>query len=175
MQTAYREAVEAETKGSLDEALQLYRRAFRLDSNVNRIYERSLLQSNALRRTSISHSVTLPSVVPLSASLGSPELSEKPIPSKPPNQVGGGPSISIDTIVSEFLAQPLKFEPEIQTVKAPIQNLPPELLVYILRMLGKGCDYGSIEAFASVNRKARVVSLESSIWRCVILSISLLP
>lgn len=42
----YAQAVESERSGRLDEALILYRKAFRLDSNVDRLFERS---SNAIQ------------------------------------------------------------------------------------------------------------------------------
>lgn len=42
-----------------------------------------------------------------------------------------------------------------------ITRIPDELLVYIFRYL----DHGTIERFASVSRKARALTLDSTIWR----------
>lgn len=61
--------------------------------------------------------------------------------------------------------QDLKFEPEDEPEGVPIDTLPDEILVLILRCLHPTV----IECFATVSRKARVVSLDSIIWRSVIL------
>ncbi|KZT09989.1 uncharacterized protein LAESUDRAFT_711829 [Laetiporus sulphureus 93-53] len=57
--------------------------------------------------------------------------------------------------------QDLAFEPEDEKQATPLQRLPNELLVHILRCL----NITTLERFALVNRKARVVSLDISIWR----------
>ena len=75
---------------------------------------------------------------------------------------------SFNTVVTGALAnliagfpENLSFEPEIEQDSVPIRKLPDELLVVILRNL----DPASIERFAIVSRKARVIALESTIWR----------
>ena len=55
----------------------------------------------------------------------------------------------------------LSFEPEDEQKSVPLRKLPDELLVMILRKI----DPTSIERFATVNRKARIVALEASIWK----------
>jgi F-box protein 9 len=60
--------------------------------------------------------------------------------------------------------QDLVFEPDDEKNGIPVNSLPDEILVLILRNL----DATSIERFAVVNRKARVVSLDLGIWRCAI-------
>jgi F-box protein 9 len=55
----------------------------------------------------------------------------------------------------------LSFEPEIEQQAVPLRKLPDELLVMILRKL----DPTSIERFAIVSRKARLIALESTIWK----------
>ena len=69
----------------------------------------------------------------------------------------------LDTVVATFLEQEptLSFVPEDQTQPLAIKMLPEEILLEILHML----DSSSIETFALVCRKARVLTLESSIWR----------
>jgi F-box protein 9 len=72
-------------------------------------------------------------------------------------------------VASGFLAQVLKnfpenlvFEPDDEKEGLPPINLiPDEVLLQILRIL----DYTTIERFAAVSRKARVLSLDSAIWR----------
>lgn len=72
-------------------------------------------------------------------------------------------------MTSLFLAQVIKsfpehlvFEPEDEKDgRPPINLIPDELLLKILRTL----DYTTIERFATVSRKARVLCLDSAIWR----------
>ena len=58
----------------------------------------------------------------------------------------------------------LEFLPENESEPVPLELLPDELLVHILCHL----DATAIERFATVNRKARLVTLDSHIWRCAI-------
>lgn len=56
------------------------------------------------------------------------------------------------------------FEPLDEEEGSPaINSVPPEILVHALRFL----DHTSLERFATVNRKARLLTLETSIWRFV--------
>ena len=55
----------------------------------------------------------------------------------------------------------LAFEREDEKEGTPLQTLPEELLILILRML----DPTSIERFAAVSRKAFALSLDNTIWR----------
>lgn len=151
VQAVYRQAVDAESSGSLDDALSLYRKAFRIDTNVDRVYERSLLA----RRNSASTSI-LPAL-----------LQNFSISDKTASASRTSPAISIKSIISNFLSEDLTFEPEDERAPVPIQRLPPELIVNILSVFSRVCDYPSIEAFALASRKARLISLESSIWRYV--------
>lgn len=66
----------------------------------------------------------------------------------------------ISKIVKGF-PQTLTFDCEEETEPIHIAGIPDEVLVYILRFL----DHGTIERFASISRKARVLTLDSTIWR----------
>lgn len=77
----------------------------------------------------------------------------------------GGVTGTIASIVTPFLENELKFEPEKEDEPMLLNMLPEELLVVILGNL----DPTSIERFARVSKKARVVSLDPGIWRWVIL------
>ena len=68
---------------------------------------------------------------------------------------------SVISKIAQGFPQPLTFEPEEETEPVEITRIPDEVLVYILRFL----DHGSIERFASISRKARVLTLDSTIWR----------
>ena len=67
---------------------------------------------------------------------------------------------AIAGLVADF-PENLTFEPDIENEPVHLRKLPDELLVVILRKL----DPTSIERFATVSRKARLIALESSIWR----------
>ena len=70
------------------------------------------------------------------------------------------PKSVISKIVQNF-PQSLTFEREEETEPIHITRIPDELLVYILRYL----DHGTIERFGSISRKARALTLDSTIWR----------
>ena len=65
-------------------------------------------------------------------------------------------------LISEFPSD-LAFEPEDERTASKMALLPDELIVHMLMSL----DPSAIERFAAVNRKARMLSLDSSIWRSV--------
>ena len=73
---------------------------------------------------------------------------------------GAVPKSVISKIVQDF-PKTLTFEREEETEPIHITGIPDEVLVYILRYL----DHGTIERFASISRKARVLTLDSTIWR----------
>ena len=147
LQQVYHLAVDAETRGSLDEALQLYRRAFRLDPDVDRAYDR------ATNRPSLAGYLFGPAT-----HTANHPLQDNPARSRPAIK-------PLTSIVSTFPSGPIAFFPEDEASSVPLELLPVELIIHILRILGRVCDYSSIESFASVSRKARLISLESAIWR----------
>jgi len=64
------------------------------------------------------------------------------------------------SILANF-PMPLSFGPEDERALSPLQRLPDELLVHILSCLGAA----AIERFALVSRKARMITLDATIWR----------
>jgi len=58
----------------------------------------------------------------------------------------------------------LRFEPENENEPVLLNTLPEELLVLILSKL----DHASIERFATLSRKARLVTLDSGLWRYIV-------
>lgn len=88
------------------------------------------------------------------------------VPSIKPQALQIGQAVvtgTLGALVALFLEQEpmLAFRPEDETQPVAFDNLPEEILVEIIRLL----DYTSIERFAVVCKKARVLTLESSIWR----------
>ncbi|KII87322.1 hypothetical protein PLICRDRAFT_177086 [Plicaturopsis crispa FD-325 SS-3] len=159
----YRRAVLHEQRGEVDDALQLYQKAFRLYDQVDVAYRqqeqeqhRALLASGQI--------VDPPKARPRPVS-GPPVIDEIAQDlSKISLKRATGPSVlttgTFENVLASFPDR-LSFEPEEEGEKTPISILPDEILVSILRTL----DHGTIERFATVNRKARVVSLDSVIWK----------
>ena len=152
----YRSAVQAEQARDLDEALLLYRQAFRLDSNVDKAYHKEELRLAALmpadkvtprerKRTSIDGHV---------ADI-SKDIKRLSLPTSKTIVTG-----NLADIVSSF-PPGVGFDSEDERRGVPLRLLPEELLVHILGFL----DPTTVERFALVAKKARIVSLDSSIWR----------
>lgn len=77
-----------------------------------------------------------------------------------PKTAAGVVTGTLAELISDF-SEDSSFEPQDDQASVPLRKLPDELLVMILRKL----DPTSIERFAAVNRKSRIVTLESSIWK----------
>lgn len=150
----YRQAVFHEQQSQLDEALRLYRQAFRLDPNVDRAYfkEHELSAASSSGHKETSSTVKIDGVI-----RGAQKL----------NVHEDGKDKSY--VTSEFLAQVIKTFPEHlifasedeKEGRPPINLIPDELMLKILQTL----DHTTVERFATVSRKARVLSLDSAIWR----------
>ncbi|KAG2112977.1 uncharacterized protein F5147DRAFT_789964 [Suillus discolor] len=153
----YRKAVFHEQHSQLDEALRLYRQAFRLDANVDRAYfieEQRTHERSAAQPPSHKKAPSTVSVDQVTRDVQKLEVHKY--------------SKDKSFVTSGFLAQVLKnfpdnlvFQPENEKEGLPINLIPDELLLQILRIL----DYTTIERFAAVSRKARILSLDSAIWR----------
>ncbi|KAH7921300.1 hypothetical protein BV22DRAFT_1038818 [Leucogyrophana mollusca] len=156
----YRSAVNHEQRSQLDEALRLYRQAFRLDPNVDRAYhkEEQRLEQLALE-TAAARKKPASGAAPPGAVDGLAQGVEALSIHHGTREIG-----TVTGTLANVLAgfpQELIFEPEDEKEGTPIKIIPDELLLHILRSL----DTTTIERFATVNRKARVLSLDSAIWR----------
>ncbi|KAJ7879908.1 hypothetical protein B0H14DRAFT_3082801 [Mycena olivaceomarginata] len=135
----YTRAVQHEQSGQLDTALSLYRQAFRLEPNVDRAYHtQEILASIKAAQTT---------------DLSSPKDGE--------NVDHLATTLQRAVAIKSGEEPDLVFEPEDEEQPVYINVLPEELLIIILRKL----DHTSIERFAAVSRKARVLSLDPGIWR----------
>jgi F-box protein 9 len=164
----YARAVKHEQAGKLDEALRLYRQAFRMDSNVDKMYH--LREERAARTLEATSPTTTPpephkgKEAVISVRSGSDAIAPRAVQTKPPSSVPQHLDRQISGLLADIVAgfpQPLSFEPEDERAPLPVQWLPDELLVHILRYLG----VTTIERFARVSRKARVITLDTTIWR----------
>lgn len=120
--------------GNLDEALVLYRRAFKLDTNVDRAYHRSLNQPAPFTVHAVKD---IPPTLPLSPSHGA-FLSSGIVPATRGSS-GEHATATLTSIVSSFSTEPIVFAPEDEDAAVPLQLLPPELLILILREFAKVC------------------------------------
>ncbi|EJF64105.1 hypothetical protein DICSQDRAFT_178617 [Dichomitus squalens LYAD-421 SS1] len=166
----YRKAVQHEQKSELDDALRLYRSAFRMDSNVDRAYQ---LFEEELHRKAAAASPTqkaqqhkkTPSGTAVVEGLLSDMQALDLGPSRIPVAHAYGEGFVTGTLANLISSWPpeLTFErdPESEEEGVPIRMLPDEILIIILRRL----DHSALERFARVNRKARVITLDASIWR----------
>ena len=160
----YRLAVQHEQRSELDVALRLYRDAFRKDPNVDKVYHKleQQMRTSASAVAASRHGHTRNrsdsgSIDNVSREVSKPSLTH----------VAGGMKGLLASVLADF-PQKLTFEPEDQRQPVLLNNLPDEIIIICLRCLGTS----AIERFAAVCRKARVLTLESSIWKCVILVLS---
>ncbi|KIK08825.1 hypothetical protein K443DRAFT_671883 [Laccaria amethystina LaAM-08-1] len=148
----YRRAVQHEQRGELDDALRSYRQAFNLDPHVDQAYNREEMLAGILQAQKSAEANQVDEL----ASRVEESLSLKSV-SKGKEIVVTG---TLSTVI-RFFPKNLRFEPENEDELALLNKLPDELLVIIIRNL----DHTSVERFAAVNRKARILSLDSVIWR----------
>ncbi|KIK99812.1 hypothetical protein PAXRUDRAFT_822351 [Paxillus rubicundulus Ve08.2h10] len=152
----YSSALQHEQESNLNEALRLYRQAFRLNPDVDRAHfkEEERLRQLTRYNPSVDHKKPL--------SVGRAEGAERKATHVA--RVQGREKAETTVFLSGLLAgfpQVLAFEPEDEREGVPINIVPVELLLYILRNL----DTTTLERFAAISRKARVLSLDSSLWR----------
>jgi F-box protein 9 len=151
----YSRAVKHEQAGELDDALRLYRQAFRADSNVDKLYH---LREQKATRTLEATAIPVEENVKNKARSNSVGVHMKNPPAV--HHLERRVSGLLASISANF-PMPLSFEPEDERAPSSLQRLPDELLVYILSYLGAA----TIERFALVSRKARMISLDATIWR----------
>lgn len=158
----YGRAIDAEQASDLDEALRLYRQAFRLYDDVDRLWRRAEAQAFAAKPPAIPdlHEVTqkMPELQ-IAAMPTSPSKSTHSALVKNASHTSTVTGL-LERVVSSFPPQ-LTFEPEDEKSQVLLNVLPDELIVHILAEM----DHATIERFASACRKARVVSLDSIIWK----------
>jgi len=165
----YVQAVFEEQKGNHPEATRLYRNAFRLDPNVDKAYHREELSRQRQQLQSLA--------IPLSKAFSG--LSFEPRDAHNDHDTGmtpTAPNRSLDVLVESWPAT-LSFEPENEAKPVHPNKLPEELIIYILCGFTNNLDTMAIERFGAVCRKARVLTLDNSIWRldlCCLLLIMML-
>jgi F-box protein 9 len=169
----YTRAVKHEQAGELDDALRLYRQAFRMDPRVDRAYHlKEELATRTLETTALPAAPPEQNVEKKAAISVRPGSDDAAGPRVVAHAKRPSSAHHLDRQTSGLLAaivanfpEPLSFEPEDERALSPLRQLPDELLVHILSYLG----VAAIERFARVSRKARVITFDATIWRSVIL------
>jgi len=163
----YTGAVKHEQAGQLDEALRLYRQAFRMDSNVDRAYhlreKRASRTLEATAPTATSPERNAEKEAGIFVRSGSDAPAPRAVHANN-TSTHHHPEPQRSGLLAEIVAgfpMPLSFEPEDEKAPSPLQRLPDELLVYLVSYLG----VAAIERFARVSRKARTITLDATIWR----------
>jgi F-box protein 9 len=164
----YKRAIAHEQKSELDDALRLYRQAFRIHEDIARLYERIENQQFAAKpidpaTTTQLHRdhklVPIYPVVRLTQDMEKLHVSTETAVSLPANH--GIVTGTLTSIVASWGSLVLAFEPEDEKQPVHLQRLPDELLVHLLEYL----DTTMLEQFALVNRKARILTLDAVLWR----------
>jgi F-box protein 9 len=154
----YRRAVYAEEQGKLNEALALYRRAFRREPNVDKLFNREEL----VRAPAAPSSTTRPDrtalSIPSDVDAVTNQLQEINL------HTLKGRSPELEAVLTAFPDE-LMFISQDEKSLSPLEALPLEVIVDILMHLAHRSDTNAIERFASACRKARAVTLDPHIWR----------
>ncbi|KAI1375419.1 hypothetical protein F4677DRAFT_137343 [Hypoxylon crocopeplum] len=151
----YEKAVEKEATGKLGDSLQLYRKAFRMDDNVDQSYRNKHFPGRWNKSAQVN---------PSNASVTVPNTAHHSLE---------GPVLSLPDLIASF--SDLRIEgapPECEGVASPpcpMAELPDEILVHILRDVAVN-DVGDFVRLAQVcKRLAYLVATEDQIWRRVCL------
>lgn len=159
----YRQAINHEERGELDQALLLYRQAFRKEPQVDKLYRREQLISAVVADHNKVATVST-SKLKSRGQVDSEEMAHQMSTLSVKNTCEPVAFVTgqLAKLVSAFPDE-LTFEPDDDTHSSPLKEFPNELVIDILRLL----DPTSIERFALASRKARLLTLDSMIWRCV--------
>ncbi|KUJ24651.1 F-box protein pof7 [Mollisia scopiformis] len=153
----YEKAVERENQGSLGDSLNLYRKAFRMDHQVDRKYRNkhfppSSFVSKPINPNPSNAPVTVPN--PAHHSLDGPPQSIKQL-------IAGFASLSIESAPPAIEGTPAP--------PCPLVDLPEEILVHVLKEVAI-LDVASFVRLAQVcKRLAYLVATEEQIWKRVCL------
>ncbi|KAI1384059.1 uncharacterized protein F4822DRAFT_59634 [Hypoxylon trugodes] len=152
----YEKAVERETSGKLGDSLQLYRKAFRMDDNVDQSYRNKHFPGRWTKPAQLN-----------------PSNSPVTVPNTAHHSLDDRPVLSLPELIASFSS--LRIEgspPECEGVApppCPMAELPDEILIHILRDVAI-TDVADFVRLAQVcKRLAYLVATEDQIWRRVCL------
>jgi len=158
--SVYGRAVEAEQRGHLDEALDLYRKSFRMDPNVDKAYHRALMLEITAGTQTLTMGASGSGKEKESGWFSSPGHVRN---DSPPAKV---PHLTIAALLASFSpSNVFEFVAEDEKLGVPFARFPDEIVVLVLRQFARARDIASLERFGTINKKARLVSLDQSLWR----------
>lgn len=152
----YASAVKLEEEGQIEGALNLYKHAFRIDSHVDRAYNNK--ERRAAAKQLLASPVALTDLVDTADKDDYKAASA--VPDITPDAEASGLSSVLKKVVEAF-SPPLSFEPEDERQPVFLDRIPEEIVILILMKL----TVSSVEKFAVVNKKSRVLTLDPAIWR----------
>lgn len=184
----YSKATLEEQRGNLSEATNLYRRAFQLDSHVDKVHQ---LEETAREKTlltklenkgeesylpSASTAATPSSPLSVTHQFGQLNLesseshlhqSHRPakVVDTDNREFHHSRSFNLLPLVSSWIDPVPEFLPSDERRPVHLNKIPNELIIYILITFVWNTDAASIERFALVCRKMRSLTLDGSIWR----------
>ena len=154
----YERAVERESEGSLGDSLSHYRKAYRLDAGVDRIYKNKHFPPSSFKSTPANPN---------------PSNAAVTVPNTAHHSLDGPPVSSASQLIASFSS--LSIPPAVSPTDAssspscPISTLPSEILVYILLQTA----IADVASFARLSlvckRLAYLVASEDRIWKRVCL------
>ncbi|KAI1182134.1 hypothetical protein F5B17DRAFT_213877 [Nemania serpens] len=166
----YEHAVERESTGKLGDSLQLYRKAFRMDDNVDRKYRDKHFASRWAKPAQ-------PQPQPQQIDSSTAAVTVHNAAHHPPK--GGDSSgditipLSFPDLITSFAGLTIEGSPpECEGVEAPpcpMAALPDEILVHILRDVAIADVGGFVRLSQVCKRLAYLVATEDQIWRHVCL------
>ncbi|KAK7750099.1 hypothetical protein SLS62_007967 [Diatrype stigma] len=183
----YEAAVEKETTGKLGDSLQLYRRAFRMDSDVDSAYKSKYFPSAWRAKppppSSASATTGQTKPAPSAAPAPAPASAPAPVPAEgsaiatatatATATAPAPPAPSLADLIGSFAGTTIQgVPPEVEGMPpppCPIAALPDEILVHLLRDVAVA-DVADFVRLARVCRRlAYLVATEDQIWRRVCL------
>lgn len=179
---AYARAVEHENSGQLNEALHLYRKAFKLDDRVEKAYNSAVVKEEERSQAVVEDSQVVDPTLPVTAT--PPPLEpyvfrthtqlapDYHSPARTPVRVhGDGESVHAEwtdpltRIINKFEGDlyAIDFEPEEEKWPVLLATLPDEVIENVIFFL----DVQSLERFALACKKARLLTRTAPVWRYV--------
>lgn len=166
----YEQAVEAEQVGQLNDSLILYRKAFKLNDQVDKHYGHYIKQKQARE----AEEIAIDSVTTVETVKNDIQINEdgkhtynfsKTIQTGPdaPKQS----TYRLDAIdkLIQSLNENLRLEADQEDEECPISTLPDEIILNIYRHLVHKSDLQTLMRFACSSRKLLVLSNDNIIWK----------
>jgi F-box protein 9 len=171
----YEKAVEKESQGNLGDSVNLYRKAFKLDSGVQEAYKAKHFPPSYFKKLKAQQAATAASAQTSSAQAQAPKPQDPnpsnasvTVPNTAHHSLHGLPT-SLQSLVSEYSQTSIHGEPPPTDLSpappCPIANIPEEIVVEILEQLA----VQDITSFARLSqvckRLAYLVITEERVWK----------